>query len=63
MTIYEDFFIDNKEFNFETDIDAFVVNFLNDWIANFHKDRPDVSFVPDEVSFKDKVELFKMMAV
>lgn len=63
VTIYEDFFLDNKEFNFETDIDAFVVNFLNDWIINFHKDRPDVSFIPDEVSFKDKVELFKMIAI
>lgn len=63
VTLYEDFFIDNKEFDFETDIDAFVVNFLNDWIANFHKDRPDASFISDEVSFKDKVELFKMTAI
>lgn len=63
VDIYEDFFTNNKAFNFETEINEFVVNFLNDWIINFHKDRPDISFIPDEVSFKDKVELFKMIAI
>lgn len=63
VDIYEDFFADNKVFDFETEINAFVVNFLNDWITHFHKDRPNEVFIPDEVSFKDKVELFKMIAI
>lgn len=63
VDIYEDFFVSNKAFNFETEINAFVVNFLNDWITCFHKDRPEEQFIPDDVSFKDKLELFKMSAI
>lgn len=63
VDIYEDFFLENKKFNFDTGINEFVVNFLNDFITNFHNKRQDVSFIPDEVSFEDKVELFKMIAI
>lgn len=63
VDIYEDFFLENKKFNFDTEINDFVVNFLNDFIAKFHNKSEDISFIPDEVSFEDKVELFKMIAI
>lgn len=61
--IYEDFFRNNTLFNGNDDIDHCITKFVDNVIAKFHPEQPDVSFIPDDVSFKDKVELFKMITI
>lgn len=61
--MYEDFFIDNKLFDFDVEIDQFVNQFLDDYIIKFQKDNVEKTFYADNLSFNDKFEIFKMIAI
>lgn len=63
VLMYENFFLDNKLFDFDLEIDNFVNQFLDDYIQNFQKNTVEKSFVSGGMSFKDKFEIFKMIAI
>lgn len=63
VLMYEDFFIDNKLFDFDVEIDQFVNQFLDDYIIKFQKDNVEKTFYADNLSFNDKFEIFKMIAI